>query len=85
MNNVDPPVQAGQQPARPLDAQAWAAETRALVNVLRDLAFDGVAPRGQRRHSRTYLRRMLRNRLHTLDARIDLIAQPTSGASNSTT
>ena len=89
MNNVQSPAMAGQQPAHDLDptldAHAWGAETRALLAALRALAFDGVAPRGERKHSRHYLRRTLKARLRALETRIDAIDPPTSGEADRAT
>jgi hypothetical protein len=56
----------GQEVASP----ALPEEIRTLLAAIRELAFDAAAPRGERRHSRHHLRRTLKTRLRTLEARL---------------
>ncbi len=81
MDDVHPAQKPGQEAAHldltdPEARRAWGEEMRSLVQVIRALSFDGVAPRGERQHSRQYLRRTLRTRLRAMEARINLVAPP---------
>jgi len=67
---------------RPVDrtsaasVEAWANDARTLTREVRAFAEDALMPRGERRHSRAYLRKMICRRLRDLDARIDALAPP---------
>jgi hypothetical protein len=64
---------------RPVDrtsvaaVEAWANGARTLTREVRTFVEDALMPRGERRHSRTFLRKMICRRLRELDARIDAI------------
>jgi hypothetical protein len=59
----------------------WLAEASALVASLHDDAADAAAPKGQRRHSRAYLRGRFRRGFHKLSlALAALDARPPTGA-----
>lgn len=62
----------------PADVAAWARAARGLARDIRELAEDATAPRGERRQSRTFLRKMICRRLRDLDAKIDALATSTS-------
>ena len=63
----------------PESVAAWARDTRAITREVRTLAEDATMPRGDRQHSRTFLRKMICRRLRELDARIDAIDAAPSG------
>jgi hypothetical protein len=61
MSEVRHPPVAGKDPA---------TEAHELLSLLRTLAHDAVAPRGERQHSRRYLRRVFKSHFRALAARI---------------
>jgi hypothetical protein len=64
---------------RPIDATpealaAWARGLAPLVREIRAFAEDATMPRGERRHSRTHLRKMLCRRLRDLESGLEALA-----------
>ncbi len=59
--------------ANPEALAAWAKGARFIAQEVRQLAEDATMPRGERRQSRTFLRKMICRRLRDLDARIDAL------------
>ncbi len=60
-------------PTDPAAVSRWLETITATVNDLRDTAADATAPRGHRRHSRTYLRDRLRRGFKELTAQLNAI------------
>ncbi len=83
MNTVPTPAAEGQDPHptslptdAALDLHNRVLEARALLQALRMLAFDAAATRGERQHSRQYLRRTMKTRFKALEARLVTIDPP---------
>ena len=92
MTTVPTPVAPGQDPLPTslptdpaLDLHNRVLEARALLQALRMLAFDAAATRGERQHSRQYLRRTMKTRFRALEARLIAIDPPPAVDTNSAT
>ena len=64
-----PPV----DPSSPAALGAWLSSVRGLTEVLKAFLLDATLPRGERVHSRKYLRRFGLRRFHDLEAQLTAI------------
>ena len=64
----------------PVAVAAWLADVTKGAAEIHDLAIDATARKGQRRHSRGYLRGILRRRFHALSQLLAALAPPGGAA-----